>query len=237
MIVVGCDDPQNVVCGPTSTPGIAISVVDSARGIRPLRPALILAIDGSYRDSVLAGGIETVSLAKGRPGRYTVSVTAPDYMTWTQNVSVVQRGCSLETVVLTARLQRDTSSTFSAYYSGRGEFSDPTLVWVRVTAGAFSLNIAAPNLWPTEFTIPTAGTAQIRFSLVAAPNDTLGAAETTLDLAPASVFGVSGIVAATRPTGVCVGKITSAALRTPSGALVSDSLFVSAVGLPRGAVC
>lgn len=234
---VGCDGRDPIVCEPNSTPAIAMSVIDSARGIRTLRPALVIATDGSYRDSVVATATGEVALASGRPGQYTVSVTAPDYMKWTRSVSVVQLGCSLQTVHLTARLQQDTSSTFSAYYSGRGEFSDPTLVRVRFMVGAFTLDIAAPHLWPTEFTIPTSGTARIRFSLVASPQDTLATAETTLDLAPASIFGVSGIVAATRPVGVCVGKITSVPLQARTGAVVSDSLFVSVGGLPRGTIC
>ena len=240
LAATACDKTASpLVCDTISDAGIRISLWDSISGNRYIHSAVIVARDSLFVDSVVVatGVADDVVLAKGRPGTYTVSVKAPDYMPWTADISVPQSGCSLKTVQTKALLKQDTTSTFAAYFGGRGEFFDPALVHVEFTAGSFVLNLAAPDLSPKTFVIPATGHAAVRFSLVTATHDTLGTSLLSFDLAPRWDYGISGMVGTIRPAGVCTPDVTPVTLHRSDGSASSDTLFVYLAGLPRGAIC
>ena len=238
--ISGCEkDTAELECL-VQTPGIALSVVDSINGSPYAGPAVIVAKDGPFLDSVnVPVTAHPTPLARDRAGFYSISVKTPDHFQWTAaNVLVTSNGCNVNTVNLTARMRRDTaSSTFAADYIGRGEFADPTLVRVEFRKGAFQLAIAAPDLLKQEFLIPTFGTATARFSLVSATGDTLGSTQVAFEPARNVRYGITGYVHSVRPTGACVGPITLVPLRRLNGQAAADSLFVMFLGLTRGAIC
>lgn len=182
-------------------------------------------------------GYPGAPLAYGRAGTYSLEVRAPDYVTWTtSNVSVTGATCGANTVQVVAKLQKDTSTTFQLYYAGRGEFADRGLVRAVFTSGQFRLDLDSADLSPKRFIVPTHGETEVRFSLVEAPGDTLATHVVTFDLNPNWSYGLSAVVSAQSPAGVC-GLPAAIPLRSPTGAAVSDSLYVVLVGLPRAAVC
>ncbi|HUP90143.1 MAG TPA: hypothetical protein VM100_12350 [Longimicrobiales bacterium] len=243
LVLTACrETTKPVVCERVAIPGIQISIRDSTSNIPFTRQVTAVAREGTFGDSILVNNpyqIGDLNLVHDRPGTYSVSIRAMDYTEWkATNVTVTKTVCGVNTVHLVALMQKDNSTTFSASYGGgRGEFSDQSLVRVRLTAGAFSLVITAPDLWPKTFVIPTSGTAAVRFSLVTPANDTLGTGQTTFDLAPGWSFGVSGYVATAPPLGVCTGTFTKVPLRSATNTPVTDTLYISVAGLPRGAIC
>lgn len=201
----------------------------------------VIAKDGERLDSVVtnspSAGTGEIGVAFDRPGTYTVVVRAPDYLDHTiQPVTARSGECAVETVHLEARIVRDTITSISALYQGRGEFSDPNLVRVRFTATSFVLDIASPNLWPMRFGIPNSGTATVRYSLITPGNDTIASYTSSLPLQSGYRYDVSGYVLPKRPAGMC-GDAVAFPLRGTAGTLMADSLFVVLGGLPLGAVC
>lgn len=97
-----------IACTAQSVPAVAVTVRDSAKGTLVGRGARILAKEGAFADTAL--GTNTCdclySLARERPGIYTMTVEQQGYCIWSQpNVSVGRDVCHVQTASLTARLQ------------------------------------------------------------------------------------------------------------------------------------
>ena len=114
LAAAGCDllfDPT--MCTLEARPGITVAIVDSVTGTSAVRGSRTVARSGAFEHLSIAGddpawdGITLVSLATERPGTYTVTVSKDGYRDWIKtNVKVVDGECHVETVSLTAKLQR-----------------------------------------------------------------------------------------------------------------------------------
>ena len=93
--------------------GLNVNVVDEATGntIRNV-PITATARDGSFVETHTVtysdgGPVFPLSFAGERAGIYTVEVSAPGYVAWSQsNIRVREDGCHVQPVTITARLRR-----------------------------------------------------------------------------------------------------------------------------------
>ena len=120
VLLSGCDMLGiGRVCTDISAFALSVEAIDSLTGAAPQTTEITaVARDGSYADTALVRvradqPLQTLMLARERPGWYRVDVTAPNYLRWTR-VGVRARkdgdGCHVETVRLVARLQRQQQS-------------------------------------------------------------------------------------------------------------------------------
>jgi hypothetical protein len=85
--------------------------------------------------------------------------------------------------------------------------------------------------------VPHAGELRVIAALVQPPNDTLGVATTSIRLQSRYHYGVTVQPGGPRPDFFCLGQVTGAPLRRPGSAVATDTLWVTAAGLPDGAIC
>lgn len=114
-IIAACTDSTGgVSCPDVAIPGIRVLVVDSATNNLAGRNASIVAKSATYTDSVsstqtaLSDGPYGLVYSRYAAGSYTLTVRQSGYRDWVQSGIVVSRVdvCSLETVNVTARLQK-----------------------------------------------------------------------------------------------------------------------------------
>ena len=101
--IVGLGD-----CTDEARPGIAVDLRDAGSNEPITVAARVIARDGAYAETV---EIETngswIPLAHEREGSYTVTVDAVGYRLWSRSgIPVIDGGCHVRTVKLTARLER-----------------------------------------------------------------------------------------------------------------------------------
>jgi hypothetical protein len=133
------------------------------------------------------------------------------------------------------------SSTFEAFYSGTGSYSNQTLLRMVVGAGSSARELLGRNFTPIRegmsrsgpLEIPGSGELPLRVALVGATGDTLATVRVMLTLHPNWNYGVMAQAGGRRLEGMCIGRVTAAPIR-PDG---TDTLFVMADGLPKGAMC
>lgn len=113
LILTGCNvfGPQS--CTTLAPPAVSVSV-DHAESGAPLDDALIVAVDGSYADSVRSVTVSEesawVGLASGRPGTYTIHVEKSGFLAWIrEDVTATDSGCHVNTVRLHAELVPESS--------------------------------------------------------------------------------------------------------------------------------
>jgi len=101
------------MCSANVAPGLSVAVQDSASGAMIASGTQLIARDGAYVESssVPANHPEldssTLQAAGERGGTYSVTVQKPGYRDWTRsNVRVTKGECHVNTVSLTALLQR-----------------------------------------------------------------------------------------------------------------------------------
>ena len=240
LLLAGCGADDQIACTLLLTPGIRFDIRDSITGNMFTGPGTVFAAEGTFVDSLNFTSLPSrigIPLVHERPGTYNVSVRAEGYDEWSKsNVTVTAGQCHVNTVSLNVLLQKDSTQFIASYSGGQGEFKSTSLVRVRLTAGQTQLDLGPADLGK-RFNIPTLGKATVRFSLVSAASDTLGSGQVSFDLHPGWTFGVAGQVDSKRPVGVCTGPITPIALRSATGAAVTDTLYLGWLGLPRGAIC
>ncbi len=107
----GCESP--ITCVDVPVPAVRVLVEDSVSGAPAASGARLVVRDGSYVDSTatLPGHPEVDALplsgADNRPGIYEVTVRKAGYRDWLRTgVKVTQGQCNVNTVNLTALLQR-----------------------------------------------------------------------------------------------------------------------------------
>jgi hypothetical protein len=103
-------------CDATGKAGISLSIVDSAsHGPVLVDPIKVIAVDGAYSDSVRFSNLRPdpvtiILLAMERKGVYDVQVSAAGYRIWQKaEIRVTSGRCHVNTVLLTANLQRASS--------------------------------------------------------------------------------------------------------------------------------
>jgi hypothetical protein len=94
---------------------------------------------------------------------------------------------------------------------------------------------ATPRYGPVR--VPHAGELRVIAALVQPPNDTLGVATTSIRLQSRYHYGVTVQPGGPRPTFFCLGQVVGAPLRRPGSAAATDTLWLTAAGLPEGAIC
>ena len=107
---LGCSASLSPVCTQEARPAVAVYVKDSVTNAGTASGASLVVREGSYEDSVAAPvGMDNSPLgaAVERAGTYQVTVTKTGYATWVKsNVRVTKDLCHVNTVTLTALLQR-----------------------------------------------------------------------------------------------------------------------------------
>ena len=105
-MMVGCNDSFGTICTDEARPGLMVTVRDSLTSAA-LSEARVIGRMGTTADTAqwpLAG---VYPLAYETPGIYQVAVEQAGYRTWTRaNVRVTRDECHVQTVSLTALLQR-----------------------------------------------------------------------------------------------------------------------------------
>lgn len=103
------------VCTSELRAGISVTIVDGTTGGPLLEEHVtVTATEGTYTETVhppiLPGSPRTAGLVHERTGTYRVEVEATGYATWVASevrVSETDDGCHVETVGLTARLEKE----------------------------------------------------------------------------------------------------------------------------------
>ena len=114
--ISACDLIGVESCDDETVPGINVVALDSITGdtLRGVK-ITVTAREGSYVETVETTPAATeyvfpVALARERPGTYTLQVTAPGNLEWTQvDLRVDSEGCHARTVVVGPRLRRQVS--------------------------------------------------------------------------------------------------------------------------------
>ena len=105
--LLGCEEsPFNTVCAEEARPGLLVSVRDSVSGAA-VSEARVIARTGTTADTSSGAFNGLYPLAYEKAGIYQVVVEHTGYRTWTRaNVHVTRDECHVQTVSLTALLQR-----------------------------------------------------------------------------------------------------------------------------------
>lgn len=97
------------VCTAESRPAVSLTVLDArTEGEVDADPSSVQVVirDGAWADTVQAGPEGRMPLAFGRPGEYSLSVTAPGYLPWRlDGVVAFDDRCGVNTVVVRALLE------------------------------------------------------------------------------------------------------------------------------------
>lgn len=105
-----------------------------------------------------------------------------------------------------------------------------------VTVGSSKLSLHAVALSATtSSTLHVSGYGEqaVQVTLLGAQSDTLANVSWPLSLQADYQYGIGAQVSRVRPIGTCVGTVTATPLRNSP----SDTLFVTSLGLPKGAIC
>lgn len=110
--LTGCSDATTRFCTTDVKYALRIALADSLTGqIGPFRNLAIVAVDGSYKDSLFIPTVgptpnpNLYSVAPEHAGTFTLTVRADGYQTWTKSGIVVLRDeCHVESVDLPVRL-------------------------------------------------------------------------------------------------------------------------------------
>jgi hypothetical protein len=101
------------ICTQELRPALMVYVKDSLTNTGTASGASLVARDGTFKDSVAFPGARSdldnlnLNAAEERAGTYVVTVSKPGYATWIKsNVRVTKNECHVNTVQLTALLQR-----------------------------------------------------------------------------------------------------------------------------------
>ena len=114
LVVAACDLTTGTPgCTREARWGLTVNVHDSLTGAPTASGAELVAHDAAFADTVSVPpnrpdlDAEPLQSATERPGVYTVTVRKAGFVDWVRSGVVVTAGeCHVETVVLTARLQR-----------------------------------------------------------------------------------------------------------------------------------
>lgn len=104
------------LCTANIAPGILVTIVDSTTGSPIAETVTVIATHGTYADTAIVpppvmSGPVIAWLAEERPGFYRVEARAPGYAVWTSPQLWVRQGdCHVETVDVTARLERSAAN-------------------------------------------------------------------------------------------------------------------------------
>lgn len=97
------------VCTAEGRPAVSLTVLDArTEGEVDADPSSVQVVirDGAWADTVQAGPEGRTPLAFGRPGEYSLSVTAPGYLPWRlDGVVAFDDRCGVNTVVVRALLE------------------------------------------------------------------------------------------------------------------------------------
>ncbi len=107
-LVLSACDATSPVCTDISRPALQVFVRDSLSG-SVVGGALVVASEGSYRDSALTRAQDGAAfLANGRPGLYTIVVSGDQHLAWQSAtaVPVAAGSCGPAAVTVDALLQR-----------------------------------------------------------------------------------------------------------------------------------
>jgi len=100
-------------CTPAPAPALNVTIVDAATGAYLAAGATVLAVDGSFRETLgpgdyaPSGELATRDGVFGRAGSYTVTVSHPGYADWSRRVDVRSDRCGVVTAPVRAELERD----------------------------------------------------------------------------------------------------------------------------------
>jgi hypothetical protein len=113
---IGCSASKAItspVCTDYLAPAVAVYVKDSLTNGNAAAGASLVVREGSFKDSVAVASEPpelnnmVITAAAERGGTYNVTVDKPGYVAWTQsNVRVTRNECHVNTVTLTALLQK-----------------------------------------------------------------------------------------------------------------------------------
>ena len=145
--------------------------------------------------------------------------------------------CSVMSSACDSILGDDDASTFEFTYNGTGQWTDPALIRLNVTAGSKHLVLDKDDVWPKSFGIPGKGTLSATAKLVSPDGTEFGSVSVSFELKPDYQFGIGVRARRERPFGICAGTMSAMPLKDANGAMTGDSLFVSWAGLPKGAIC
>ena len=112
LALAACKDLSAPICGTEQLYALRVSLADSLTGqIGPFRNVAMVAVDGSYKDSVFVGNVpanptlNVYPLAREHAGTLTLTIRADGYATWTKaGVLVEHDDCHVFPVSLGARL-------------------------------------------------------------------------------------------------------------------------------------
>lgn len=95
-------------CTDEARPGITVDLRDADTNGPLTVAARVIARDGAYADTIeTEPSLAWVGLAHEREGSYTVTVDAAGYSPWSRSgIPVIDGGCHVRTIKLTARLER-----------------------------------------------------------------------------------------------------------------------------------
>ena len=109
-------DTTSIVCTTEARAAISLTIQDSVTAARfPFSSVLVVASDGTYRDSSRVATIDAtnasfgVGLAYERAGTYAIDVTASGYAPWRMSGIVVTKadnGCHVQGQSIVARLKK-----------------------------------------------------------------------------------------------------------------------------------
>ena len=103
---LGCNDAFGTICTTEARPGLSVTVRDSITSAAIL-DARVIARMGTTADTAEGPFDGTYSLAYEKAGTYDVVVEHTSYRPWSRtNVRVTRGECHVETVSVTALLQR-----------------------------------------------------------------------------------------------------------------------------------
>lgn len=99
---VGCADEQ---CADGLFPAVSVTPIDSVTG-QVVTGVVASVSEGAFSDALRPNGDGVLTGGHGRPGTYTIEITAPGYEAWSQtSVGVSDSDCGgVETVHIEARL-------------------------------------------------------------------------------------------------------------------------------------
>ncbi|WP_405285552.1 hypothetical protein V3331_08020 [Gaopeijia maritima] len=109
-------------CTDEGRPAVSLTVLDArTEGEVDADPSTVQVVirDGAWADSVQAGPEGRTPLAFGRPGEYSLSVTAPGYLSWRlDGVVAFDDRCGVNTVVVRALLEPEAEGAEGAEGAG-----------------------------------------------------------------------------------------------------------------------
>lgn len=104
----GCSDNTGN-CQAVVEPGLILEIRDSVTGLGLAAAAVATASEGTFSDTLRYIGDPDSAVRQGvdeRAGTYTVTVTRPNYQTWTRtNVLVTETACHVQPVQIDVLLQ------------------------------------------------------------------------------------------------------------------------------------